>query len=171
MVTAIMASTLTTICVFVPTLMFSSKLEVMGVMINALAFTIVVSLVASILVAAMLVPVLASKYFPVESKLEKQLPPALKKVDDVMENFFEWLGDAYRNGLKFVLHHRAGTIIVVIVLLVASCFAIKTIGFEFAPQQESDTVTLQFKLPLGTTYEITRDFAEQVKLIVEKEEV
>lgn len=169
MVTAIMASTLTTICVFVPTLMFSSKLEVMGVMINALAFTIVVSLVASILVAAMLVPVLASKYFPVESKLEKQLPPALKKVDDVMENFFEWLGDAYRNGLKFVLHHRAGTIIVVIVLLVASCFAIKTIGFEFAPQQESDTVTLQFKLPLGTTYEITRDFAEQVKLIVEKE--
>ena len=169
MVTAIMASTLTTICVFIPTLMFSSKLEVMGVMMNALAFTIVVSLVSSILVAAMLVPVLASKYFPVESKLEKQLPPKLKAIDDAMERFFDWLGEAYKSGLKFVLHHRAATIIVVIVMLVVSCLAIKKIGFEFAPQQEADTVTLEFKLPLGTTYEVTRDFAEQIKLIVEKE--
>lgn len=169
MVTAIMASTLTTICVFVPTLMFSSKLEIMGVMMNALAFTIVVSLVSSILVAAMLVPVLASKYFPVESKLEKQLPPKLKAIDDVMERFFEGLTGAYRNGLKFVLHHRTGTIIVVVGLFLASCFAIKGIGLEFAPQEESDTVTLQFTLPLGTTYEVTRDFAEQIKLIVEKE--
>ena len=169
MVTAIMASTLTTICVFIPTLMFSSKLEVMGVMMNALAFTIVVSLVSSILVAAMLVPVLASKYFPVESKLEKQLPPKLKAIDDAMERFFDWLGEAYKSGLKFVLHHRAVTIIVVVVMLVVSCLAIKKIGFEFAPQQEADTVTLEFKLPLGTTYEVTRDFAEQIKLIVEKE--
>lgn len=169
MVTAIMASTLTTICVFIPTLMFSSKLEVMGVMMNALAFTIVVSLISSILVAAMLVPVLASKYFPVESKLEKQLPPKLKAIDDAMERFFDWLGEAYKSGLKFVLHHRAVTIIVVVVMLVVSCLAIKKIGFEFAPQQEADTVTLEFKLPLGTTYEVTRDFAEQIKLIVEKE--
>ena len=169
MVTAIMASTLTTICVFVPTLMFSSKLEVMGVMMNALAFTIVISLVSSILVAAMLVPVLSSKYFPVESKLEKQLPPKLKAIDDAMERFFDWLGEAYKGGLKFVLHHRAVTIIVVVLMLIVSCLGIKKIGFEFAPQQEADAVTLEFKLPLGTTYEVTRDFAEQIKLIVEKE--
>ena len=169
MVTAIMASTLTTICVFVPTLMFSSKLEVMGVMMNALAFTIVISLVSSILVAAMLVPVLSSKYFPVESKLEKQLPPKLKAIDDAMERFFDWLGEAYKGGLKFVLHHRAVTIIVVVLMLIVSCFGIKKIGFEFAPQQEADAVTLEFRLPLGTTYEVTRDFAEQIKLIVEKE--
>jgi HAE1 family hydrophobic/amphiphilic exporter-1 len=169
MVTAIMASTLTTICVFVPTLMFSSKLEVMGVMMNALAFTIVISLVSSILVAAMLVPVLSSKYFPVESKLEKQLPPKLKAIDDAMERFFDWLGEAYKSGLKFVLHHRAVTIVVVVLMLIVSCLGIKKIGFEFAPQQEADAVTLEFKLPLGTTYEVTRDFAEQIKLIVEKE--
>lgn len=169
MVTAIMASTLTTVCVFVPTLLFSSKLEIMGVMLNALAFTIVVSLISSILVASMLVPVLASKYFPVESKLEKRLPPKLKAIDDVMERFFDGLTGAYRSGLKFVLRHRFSTIIVVVIIFVASCLAIKGKGFEFAPQQEADTVTLTFTLPLGTTYEVTRDFAEQIKLIVEKE--
>lgn len=169
MVTAIMASTLTTICVFVPILMFSSKLEVMGVMVNALAFTIVVSLVSSILVASMLVPVLASKYFPIESKLEKQLPPKLKAIDDAMESFFNGLTNAYKSGLKFVLRHRIATIVVVFSLFVASLFGIKRIGLEFAPSGESDIVTLQFTLPLGTTYEVTRDFAEQLKLIVEKE--
>ena len=54
-------------------------------------------------------------------------------------------------------------------MLIVSCLGIKKIGFEFAPQQEADAVTLEFKLPLGTTYEVTRDFAEQIKLIVEKE--
>ncbi len=169
MVTAIMASTLTTICVFLPILIFESQLEIMGEMIGALAFTIVVSLVSSILVAVMLVPVLASHYFPVQSKLEKNLPPALKKADDFMERFFDGLTNSYRAGLDYTLKHRVLTIVVVLVLFVGSCLLIPGIGFQFASKAESDSVNLQFTLPLGTTYEITRDFSDQIVAIVERE--
>lgn len=169
MITAIMASTLTTICVFLPIIMFKSQLDVMGEMIGALAFTVVVSLVSSILVAATLVPVLSSHYFPIQSKLEKNHSGIIKIIDDTLERFFRWLDSAYKKGLNFVLHHRKLTVGTILFLLIASIMAIPKIGIEFAPMEEADAVTLKFELPLGTAYEVTKDISEQLKLIIEKE--
>jgi HAE1 family hydrophobic/amphiphilic exporter-1 len=70
---SIIASTLTTVCVFLPMYLFKKELGVMGVMLEGLIFTIIISLVSSLLVAIFLVPVLASKYLPLNSRTLKPL--------------------------------------------------------------------------------------------------
>jgi HAE1 family hydrophobic/amphiphilic exporter-1 len=61
MISAITSSTLTTICVFLPLVMFSGSLGMVGQIFSGLTFTIVFSLICSLAVAIILVPVLASK--------------------------------------------------------------------------------------------------------------
>jgi HAE1 family hydrophobic/amphiphilic exporter-1 len=76
MINAIVASTLTTICVFAPLVMFKGQLELMGELFAGLAFTVVISLVTSLAVAMLLIPVLASHYLPVTTRKQKPLRPA-----------------------------------------------------------------------------------------------
>ena len=169
MVMAITASTLTTICVFLPIVMFKSKLEIMGEMIGALAFTVVVALVASIAVAIFLVPVLASHYLPVQSKLEKNYPKFIAAADGFADKMFTGLDNAYSRAIRWCLRHRLIVILVVLALLVGSVMMIPKIGIEFAPQQEADSVTLAYELPLGTALDYTEAMGEQLLLIVQKE--
>ncbi|MFW5995153.1 MAG: efflux RND transporter permease subunit, partial [Spirochaetia bacterium] len=57
MINAIVASTLTTICVFLPIALFRAQLDFIGELFSGLAFTVVISLSASLMVALFLVPV------------------------------------------------------------------------------------------------------------------
>lgn len=58
MINAIVASTLTTLCVFVPMLLYKSELEMIGQMFQEMVVTVVISLIASLFVAVTLVPAL-----------------------------------------------------------------------------------------------------------------
>ncbi|MEJ2662931.1 MAG: efflux RND transporter permease subunit [Spirochaetia bacterium] len=78
MITAITASTLTTICVFLPMALFRSQLGVYGEFFSGLAFTVVISLTTSLLVAILLIPVLASKYVQINTRKEMILPPSME---------------------------------------------------------------------------------------------
>ncbi|HRZ90223.1 MAG TPA: efflux RND transporter permease subunit, partial [Spirochaetia bacterium] len=107
MVTAIMASTLTTICVFAPLIMFGKKLDIVGELFSGLAFTVVISLATSIAVAVLLIPVLSSHYFPLVTRAQKPLrSPFLRKIDEVMGRFFAALDEGYRRGVKLVMRHK-----------------------------------------------------------------
>ncbi|HBD95898.1 MAG: acriflavin resistance protein [Spirochaetes bacterium GWF1_31_7] len=169
MINAIVASTLTTICVFIPMVIFKSQLEIVGELVAALSFTIVISLASSILVAVLLVPVLASHYLPIQSKLEKNLPKPLKKIDTFLENFFLSLDNLYKRGLTFVLNKRKMTLFVILASFIGSLFLIPVAGFEFMPKEDGDAVEINFELPVGTTLEMTKDVANQLKLLVEKD--
>ena len=68
---AITASTLTTICVFLPLIMYQKELGIIGEVFKGLSFTVVISLVCSLLVAIVLVPVLSSSYLKIGSSKEK----------------------------------------------------------------------------------------------------
>ncbi len=68
---AITASTLTTICVFLPIVLFKAEIGFLGILFGDLAFTVVVALVSSLFVALLLVPVLSGKYLPIYTKRQK----------------------------------------------------------------------------------------------------
>jgi HAE1 family hydrophobic/amphiphilic exporter-1 len=70
---SIIASTLTTVCVFLPIYLFKDKLEIIGIMVQDLIFTVGISLVSSLFVAIFLVPVLASKWLPLYTRVQKPL--------------------------------------------------------------------------------------------------
>lgn len=169
MITAIVASTLTTICVFAPVAVFKSQLEMIGELFADLSFTVVISLTSSLLVALFLVPVLASHYLPIRSNKQQPKQGIAKAVDEALEGVFSSLDNAYKKGLAVVLKHRVLTLAAVLVIFVGSLFMIPLTGFEFMPQMDEDTISLDVSLPLGTRLEETKAVMGRLELIVDRE--
>ena len=169
MLVAITASTLTTICVFAPLVMFQGLLEMAGEMFAGLAFTVVISLAISLLTAAFLVPVLSSHFLPLVTRVQRPLTGKLAKADRVFEKFFAWLDNIYRKAVNKVLKHKAIVIIVLSVLFVGSMLLIPVIGWVFMPEQNEDRVSVTATLPLGTPLYETEAVLKQLELIVKNE--
>jgi HAE1 family hydrophobic/amphiphilic exporter-1 len=169
MIIAIAASTFTTICVFAPLVMFQDMLEMAGEMFSGLAFTVVISLTASLLVALFLVPVLSSHYFPLVTRKQKPLRGFLAPVDRAFEGFFNGLDNAYRRSVNWVLDHKALTISTLLVLFIGSVFMVRVIGWVFMPEQEQDNVSINATLPMGTPLEETEATLRRLQVIVERE--
>ncbi len=165
MITAIVASTLTTICVFLPLAVFRSQLEVIGELISGLAITVVISLSASLVVALILVPVLASKYLPISSRKQRPLFGAVGAVDRFAGNAFTGLDNAYKRALGFVLNHRLITAVLIIALFVGSLALIPAIGFQLVPNQPQDTITVSVEMPIGTKLSVTEEVVQRLATI------
>jgi HAE1 family hydrophobic/amphiphilic exporter-1 len=170
MIVAIIASTLTTICVFAPMVMFQSMLEMAGEMFAGLAFTVVISLTISLLVAVFLVPVLSSHYLPLVTRKQKQLNNrVLAAIDRAFGNFLTGLDNAYRRAVDRVLRHKVVTIGVLVALLAGSIVMIPTIGWVFMPDEEADSVSITATLPMGSPLAETESTLHQLENIVKQE--
>ena len=169
MVIAIAASTLTSICVFAPLVMFQGTLKMAGEMFSGLAFTVVISLTTSLVVALLLVPVLSSHYLPLVTRKQKPLKGILAPIDRVFEKFFSGLDNLYRGAIGKVLYHKAITIAILVILLLGSIFLIPIIGWVFIPPQEADNVSISVTLPMGTPFVETEAVLRQLQGIVERE--
>ncbi|MCL2801224.1 MAG: efflux RND transporter permease subunit [Treponema sp.] len=169
MIIAITASTLTTICVFAPMVMFQGLLEMAGEMFSGLAFTVVISLGISLFTAIFLVPVLCSHYLPIVTRKQVPLTGKIAEYDSKIEKFFIWLDEKYKETVKKILNHKLKVILVLAGMFVVSIVSIWFIGWEFMPQQENDNVNITATLPLGTPLQETEAVLKQLQLIVERE--
>ncbi|MDR1899164.1 MAG: efflux RND transporter permease subunit [Treponema sp.] len=169
MIVAIAASTLTTICVFAPLVAFQGMLEMAGEMFAGLAFTVVISLLISLVTAIFLVPVLSSHYFPLVTRKQKPLTGPLVPVDRAFDRFFTWLDEKYRRAIDRVLRHKLIVIGLIAILFIGSLFMIPVVGWVFMPEQEADNVSIDATLPMGTPLEQTEAVLQQLQLIVERE--
>lgn len=169
MITAITASTLTTIFVFLPLAIFRADLEVIGELFSSLAFTVVISLLSSLAVAVFLVPVLSSHYLPVGSRKLEPLSGWRKRIDDRMAGFFAALDNGYKRSLRWALRFKPVVIVVVLAAFGGSLFMIPMTGFEFVPEQDEDSVEVSLEMPVGTRLDTTRAVLQQLELIVQQE--
>lgn len=169
MISSITSSTLTSVCIFLPMLMFKSKLGIMGQMFDSLAFTIIFSLMCSLVVAICLVPVLCSSYLRIDKIVDEDKTGISYGLNKILNNFFLKLDSSYANGVKFVLNHRKMFIFILIIVFAASIAAIKIVGFQFMPSTASNTVTVEFTLPQGSKLEVTEDMLLQMYEISEQE--
>ena len=169
MINAIMASTLTTICVFAPLVLFRSQLGMMGELFSGLAFTVVISLSSSLLVAIFLVPVLTSKYLPLRSRKQRPLRGILKTLDDALERLFRGIENLYRRILRVILRRRKTTVFLIFLVFVGSLFLIPYAGFKLMPESEEDFVQITVELPIGTKLEVTKAMMRQLELLVNEE--
>ena len=161
----IILSTLTTICVFAPLVMFQGLLEMAGEMFAGLAFTVVISLGISLLTALFLVPVLTSRFFPLVTRKQRPLTGGLAKWDHKFEGFFVWLESKYARAVDKILYKKKIVIITVLGLLALSIFLIPVIGWVFMPAQESDSVRVSITLPVGTPLHETEAVLRQLEQI------
>ena len=172
MILPISASTLTTIVVFLPIILFQSQLGIYGEFFKGLAFTVIISLVSSLATAVFLVPVLSSKYLIIYTRFQRPLSGLAKTLDDLFNQFFEGLNRFYEGVLRWILKNwltKLTTILTAIVILVLSFALIPMTGIELIPAQGQDAVNISVELPVGTRLEVTKDIMLQLEEAVKKE--
>ncbi|KIL13822.1 efflux RND transporter permease subunit [Bacillus safensis] len=137
----IMSSTIVTIAVFLP-------LALVGGMIGELfipfALTIVFALLASLLVAITIVPMMAHTLF------KKNLYGTAKKVK---EHKPSKLAGGYRRVLNWTLNHKWITSGIAILMLVGSLFLAPLVGVSFLPQEAEKTAMVTYTPEPGQTRE------------------
>ncbi|QGQ94140.1 efflux RND transporter permease subunit [Paenibacillus psychroresistens] len=150
----ILSSTLVTIAVFLPLGTVSGPI---GQLFLPFALTMVFALIASLLVAITVVPMLAHMMFRKglkASQIHDETPGAIA-------NF-------YRRVLRWTLSHKIITFIIAIVLLVSSLGLVKVVGTSFLPDQEDKYVALTYSPSPGKLLEDTKKTAMQAEEFILK---
>ena len=149
---AIFASTLTTICVFLP-IVFTEGLT--RKLFTDMGLTIGYSLIASLVVALTLVPCMASNL--------------LANVDEKTHPLFDKLVNGYEKLLRLCLRFKPIVLIFVLELLALSIFFTTKIGTSFMPKMDSPqmtaTININSELPKEEARNIADKFIEQVLTI------
>jgi hydrophobic/amphiphilic exporter-1 (mainly G- bacteria), HAE1 family len=141
---AIVASTLTTISVFVPILFVPG---ISGVLFKDMALTIVVSLLTSLFVAMTLIPLMASRFL--SRKHQEHHFKLTRWFDESVDRRLSKLSNVYESLLKWSLHHKK-TILLVVVLLVVITVTLSTrVGGEFIPETDEDRIVLDVTAEVG----------------------
>ncbi len=169
MINAIVASTLTTICVFAPVALFKDQLDITGELLASLSFTVVISLTSSLAVAMLLIPVLSSHYLPLSSRRQRPLRGVLRFFDDAVGGFFNGLERFYKWFLIRALNHKIITILIILAMLGASAYTVKDAGFEFLPSIQEDSVQVNVEMPIGTRLDITEEVLMDMEQIIKNE--
>jgi hydrophobic/amphiphilic exporter-1 (mainly G- bacteria), HAE1 family len=132
--TAITASTLTTVAVFLPVVFITG---IIGELFTEFALTISFSLFASLVVALTVVPMLASKL------LKK---PKRILVDRRQKN--SWVKILERS-VRWSLRHRWAVLLITIVLLGIGGYGVTTVGMQFLPSTDEGFFSVRVELENG----------------------
>ncbi len=137
---AITSSTLTTVVVFLP-LGFVGGIT--GEFFLPFALTIVFALLASLLVAITIVPILAKFSF-------KKVPK--EEQEGFMQRF-------YGSSIRWALNHKLIVIGLSVLLLGGAGALVPSLGFTFLPNEEQKTLVASVKLPSATSLERTNEIS------------
>ncbi len=151
MMAPITASTLTTIAVFLPLLIYKSDLGFIGNFFGELAFVIILSLLASLAVAAILVPVLSSHFLTIHTREERPIKRRFfRSIDNALEGFFLGMENSFARFLQFGMKHKALVILTSVSLFAGSMLLITKINVSMLPPISEDSVYMEAEFPTGT---------------------
>ncbi|MCG7384020.1 efflux RND transporter permease subunit [Paenibacillus sp. ACRRY] len=146
----ILSSTIVTIAVFLPLALVSGMV---GELFMPFALTMVFALLASLLVAITIVPMLAHTLFRkgLKNKQNHEEKPGK-------------MAEGYKRLLNWTLSHKIITVGIAVVLLVGSLFLYPFIGASFLPEQQDKYVTITYSPETGSL----REDVEKEALAAEK---
>ena len=142
---AITASTLTTVCVFLPIVFVQG---ISRQLFTDMGLTIGYSLLASLIVAVTLVPAMASKMF--------------NSTTDKKDLFFDKIVTIYEKLLNISLNHKKIVIILAIVLLVGSFMLTGIMGTAFIPESDGEQISIEMDIPKEVNREEARKMADDI---------
>lgn len=142
---AIAASTLTTVCVFLP-LVFTSGLT--RELLQDMALTIAYSLLASLAVALTVVPAMSST--------------VLKNCKEKKHPWFDRMTYQYSKVLRFCLRKKVVPLGISLVLLLFSIWQVTQIGMVLIPDMGSNQVSVTVTMPEENSDQQSKDTADQL---------
>jgi HAE1 family hydrophobic/amphiphilic exporter-1 len=156
--TAVTASTLTTISVFVPILFVPG---IAGVMFFDMAVTICFALAVSLGVALTFIPLLASRFLGDE--YIKKLDPKNRRVRP-----FTWLRRRYGRALDWSLRHRwvVGATAVTVILATVGLAAL--LPTEFVSEGDDSFIYVQSEAPVGSNIDQAHEICDEVVSSIEE---
>lgn len=141
--TAVMASTLTTVAIFLPILFTEGFTKIM---FGSLAKTLIFALTLSLIVALTLVPSIFAKLSGGKNgaKMEEKPSP-----------IFDKISEGYKNIIVLALKHKAGVILISVGMFIGAIVlgATGAIGMDFMSSGDEGMVSISIKLPEGLDLE------------------
>lgn len=170
MMLPITSSTLTSICVFGPFLIFKSELGVYGDFFKDFSFTIVISLGVSLLVAIFLVPVLSSHYVGLYTSFQKNIKNAfIRRIDTFFANIYYFLEFLYINLLNIVLNHKLIFGLIVFFSFIGSLFLGLLLDVTTFARGKENSIVINLNFPNKTNLEYAKFYSNKFLEIVKSE--
>lgn len=167
MASAVVASTMTIMVVFLPLLLIKGQA---GQMFTQFALVVIFSIAMSLLDATTVVPMLASRLISGEAHHENMANGGKRNLlDRMFYGFGAWfnrLDASYRNGLDWAIHHRMYVVIGAVAVTLGGLSLVPLLGTELMPSTDSGDFTVGVKMPIGTALETTDRTMHQVEQII-----
>ncbi|BCJ29758.1 efflux RND transporter permease subunit [Actinocatenispora sera] len=161
---AVTSSTLTTVAVFLPIGLVGGMV---GELFAPFAITVVVALLASLLVALTITPVLAYWFL----KAPKRVSPAeaeLARQKALEKERRSPLQRAYVPVIRFATRHRFVTVLIAVVVFVGTLALAPGLKTNLLDSSGQDTLSLSEKMPVGTSLSATSDAAEKIEGVLRR---
>jgi HAE1 family hydrophobic/amphiphilic exporter-1 len=157
---AIVASVLTTIVVFLPVIFMRG---ISGIMYQQLAYVVSFSLLCSLVVALTLIPMLTSRFLRYRSGPRNEGSRWLRRIFATSERTLCVVEDRYARLLDWALSHKKIVVATAAGLFVISVFLVRLIGVELIPAADEGEVSVDLEMAVGTRMEVV----DQATLLVE----
>lgn len=163
---AVIASTLTTLVVFLP-LIFVRGMS--GIMFKQLSCVVSFSLGCSLVVALTLVPMLASRV-PSPVIIDTKNGMSLgRKIFQITGRFFTRIENEYKRLLCFALKHQKLILGISFFMFLGSLLLIPTVGVELMPAADESEVRVYAEMAPGTRLELVNQAFQKIEAIVKQE--
>lgn len=167
--TAITASTITTVAVFIPIVFVEG---VVGTIFRDFALTVTLSMLASLAVSLTLIPMLSSKIMRVNLKEENAKNRKLSRVYNVFDNTYLKVEAFYKKTLVKGLKKRGRTVVIALIVFAISILSLSNVGVEFLPATDEGSLIVNVGVPPTTSIEKTDQAVVEVEeLLTDIEEV
>jgi len=153
---AVTASTLTSVAVFLPIVFVEG---VTSLIFRELALTVTFSLLASLLVALTVVPMLASKMVHVKEFKHDESGAYGGK-------FFITIEHVYLKILKGAIHHKAITFLVAVLVFTLSMTLGGRLGAVFLPTMDEGRVSISVSMPTSTALDETDAMMREIEALI-----
>ncbi len=163
---AIAAVTFTTMCVFLP-IAFVGGL--VSTIFTPMSLVVMFGLLASLVVALTIVPLLSARFLRPPSDGEGQGRAVLLVVERALGLWghgFDRVAHWYRRAIAWCLGHRAVVTAIALGVFVLSGYLVTRVGMTFFPDMETDELRLKMETRIGSSVEHTNEMAKEVESIL-----
>ena len=155
---AIIAATLTTVCVFFPIALVGG---LVGEIFTPMSITVTVALMSSLAVALTVIPMVSARLLRPSGE-RRPSHPLLRPVDQALqawERAYRRLEHAYGTAIAWCLRNRALVLGLAGGIFLFSLSLTRIVGAEFFPHTDRGEFTLSLRMPVGSNVEQTNQAA------------
>ena len=156
---SIIASTLTTVAVFLPIAFIEGSV---GQLLQNLSFSVTFALLASLVVSITFVPMACALLLQKDQTKKKRKYFLLGIFSRIWDSLLNCLTQGYNNLISWSLKHRKISILVILILFIASLTTIPMTGMDFMEETDEGVAEISISLPHGTDFNTTEELTLEV---------